>query len=286
MTNGILIFAHNSRQVDYALMAIISGGLAKKNLKVPVSLVTDQYTLEWMQISNIHSQALKIFDKIIEVKKPVTLNQRIMADAYTSTMVPFVNTNRASVWQITPYERTLLIDSDFLIMSNTLSNYWDVESSVMISSSMVDVRGDRIGILDKSISETSAPLFWATTVMFTKNNESKLFFNLVEHIRDNYVHYADLFRFDPTIYRNDISFSVAKHILNSFEYDGKNFLPPILTSPGKDLIYDVEENKIKLLLNDDISEDNVIATVVENRDIHIMNKQSIIRNAEKFMSLI
>jgi hypothetical protein len=43
MKKGALIFAHNSRDIDYALMAIISGGLVKKNLKVPVSLATDIY---------------------------------------------------------------------------------------------------------------------------------------------------------------------------------------------------------------------------------------------------
>jgi hypothetical protein len=40
MTKGVLIFAHNSPDVDYGLMATIAGGLAKKNLGVPVSLVT------------------------------------------------------------------------------------------------------------------------------------------------------------------------------------------------------------------------------------------------------
>lgn len=30
MKKGILIYAHNNRAVDYALMSIIAGGLAKK----------------------------------------------------------------------------------------------------------------------------------------------------------------------------------------------------------------------------------------------------------------
>ena len=34
MKKGILIYAHNNRSVDYALMALISGGLAKKKLNV------------------------------------------------------------------------------------------------------------------------------------------------------------------------------------------------------------------------------------------------------------
>jgi hypothetical protein len=48
MKNGCLIFAHNNRQIDYSLLALISGGLAKKNLKVPISLVTDKSTVDWL----------------------------------------------------------------------------------------------------------------------------------------------------------------------------------------------------------------------------------------------
>lgn len=286
MTKGILIFAHNSRQVDYALMAIIAGGFAKKNLQVPVSLVTDESTLEWMKISKVIGKAKKIFDKIIEVKKPVTTNQRLLVDAYTSKMVPFVNSNRASAWDVTPYDRTLLIDSDYLIMSKSLHEYWDADSEFMIAPSMNDIRGDRIGILDKHVSETGIPLCWATTVMFTKNKKTKLIFDVVEYVRDNYNNYADLFRFSPNVYRNDIAFSIALHLLDGFEYSKYNYLPSVLTASGKDLIFDVSENRIKLLINDDMSEDNVLATTVANRDIHIMNKQSIVRNAKAFMSLI
>ena len=40
MKKGILIFAHNSRDVDYALMSLVSAKFAKENLQVPVSLVS------------------------------------------------------------------------------------------------------------------------------------------------------------------------------------------------------------------------------------------------------
>ena len=52
MTQGIILYAHNNRTVDYALMAVIAGGLAKKNLQVPVSLITDESTIAWMKESN------------------------------------------------------------------------------------------------------------------------------------------------------------------------------------------------------------------------------------------
>ena len=285
MKRGILIFAHNSRDVDYALMSLVSAKFAKANLQVPVSLVVDKFTVEWMQTSNIYNLSQEIFDKIIEIEKPVTQNTRVLNDGYTSKTVPFVNSNRSSVWDLTPYDRTLLIDSDFLVMSNRLNEYWDVDSSVMLSPAMQDVRGDRKGILDSWVSETGIPLYWATTVMFTKNNESKIFFDLVDVIRTNYNYFADLFRFNPKQYRNDISFSIAKHMLNGFENRGED-LPPILTLLDKDLIHSIDKNQLRVYLNDSMSEDHVVIASIKDLDVHVMNKQSIIRNAKEFLEIL
>ena len=69
MKKGILIFAHNSRDIDYALMSLISAKFAKTNLQVPVSLVVDKFTIEWMQTSGIYDLSLETFDKIIEIDK-------------------------------------------------------------------------------------------------------------------------------------------------------------------------------------------------------------------------
>jgi hypothetical protein len=285
MKNGILIFAHNSRDIDYALMSLISAKFAKTNLQVPVSLVVDKSTVEWMQTSYIYNLSQEIFDKIIEIEKPVTQNIRVLNDGYTSKTVPFVNSNRASVWDLTPYHRTLLIDSDFLIMSDRLNQYWDANTDVMLSPSMQDVRGDRKGILDSWVSETGIPLYWATTVMFTKNNESKIFFDLVDVIRTNYNYFADLFRFNPKQYRNDIAFSIAKHMLNGFDTGAEN-LPPILTLLDKDLIHSVSNNQLRVYLNDSMSEDHVVIASIKDLDVHVMNKQSIIRNAKEFLEIL
>ena len=67
MKRGIIIYAHNNRSVDYALMAIISGGLAKKHLNLPVSLITDPSTIEWMRESKSLEKATEIFENIIIV---------------------------------------------------------------------------------------------------------------------------------------------------------------------------------------------------------------------------
>jgi hypothetical protein len=287
MNRGILIFAHNNRDIDYALMAIISGGLAKKHLGVPVSLVTDPTTVEWLMTSNKFELAAKTFDKIISVEKPETDNKRNLYDGVQHKVVPFVNANRASAWDVTPYDQTLLIDSDYLIFSDSLNNYWDTDNSVMISTAAMDIiKDDRLGYHDRYVSDTGIHLSWATTVLFTKNDESKMFFDLVDFIRENYQYYADLFRFGTNQFRNDIAFSVAKHILDGFETDLSSGLPPVLTTLDKDILESVDSSgKLTFLVSSTLSE-NFSAAAIKGLDVHVMNKQSLVRNADQLLELI
>jgi len=286
MSKGVLIFAHNNRQVDYARMAIIAGGLATKNLQVPVTLATDDSTVAWMKESNIYTTAMKIFEHIRIVNRPEDLQNRKFNDGTEQVVAPFKNSNRASVYNITPYDRTLLIDSDFFILTDELNNYWDIDSSVLISKNYNDILGpERIGYLDRYVSNTGVQLLWATKVMFTKNEESKTFFNLVNHVRENYKRYADVYRYDSRMYRNDIAFAVARHIMYGFETDNDYSLPDVFSVPDKDVLYDVSNESLKFLVSPKLN-NNFIATSVKGRDVHIMNKQSIIRNFDKLEEMI
>lgn len=286
MTNGILIFAHNNREVDYGLLAVISGGLAKKHLHLPVSLVTDLSTKEWLIKSRTWQQVETVFEHVIIVDKPVTNNQRGLHDGVINKKIPFCNTNRHSVWDLTPYDRTLLIDSDFLIFSDNLNKYWNVEADVMIGDSINDIYSkDRLGYLDRYVCETSCKMYWATTVMFTKNPQSKLFFDTVNLIKENYKHYADVFQFDHRQYRNDIAFSVAKHMLDGFENMHTPTLPPVLSVMDKDILTAVDKNKLTFLIDHRLDATYCAASVT-GVDIHVMNKQSILRHQQQLMELI
>jgi len=286
MTRGALIFAHNNRDIDYALMSLISGGLVKKHLEVPVSLVTDESTIAWMKTSKIYDSAVKLFDQIILVEKPKTDNQRRLHDGVNNTTVPFVNLNRANACDLTPYDRTLLLDSDYLIFSNLLNEYWDIDEDVLISKSINDIYDQkRLGFHDRYVSETGVHLYWATIVMFTKNKKSRAYFNMVNYVKDNYRYYGDLFRFDVQQYRNDISFSVAKHILDGFETQISPSLPPVLSALDKDILHSVDITGKLTFLVSPMLNGVFCAAAIKNTDVHIMNKQSLIRNAQQLLEL-
>jgi hypothetical protein len=286
MKKGIVIYAHNNRSIDYALMAIISGGLAKKNLNLPVSLITDDSTVDWLKQSGKYDIACDVFEKILIVEKPKTNNQRFLHDGDAKITIPFVNTNRNSVWDLTPYDKTLLIDSDFLILSDNLNKFWDLDVDLAIGESINDIyNSKRLGYLDKYVSETGVKLYWATTVMFTKNENTKLFFDTVNYVKENYQYFGDVFRYDTRQYRNDIAFSIAKHLLDGFVETNIGRLPPVLSTLDRDILVSVDNNSLKFLINYRL-DNNYCAASLSDVDVHIMNKQSIIRQSEKLLEMI
>jgi len=283
MNKGVILFAHNNRQIDYARMSILCAKLANKNLGVPVSLVSDPSTVEWMKESKIFEEAANLFDNIIITHRPEDGNMKNYCDGKNITPAPFSNGNRFSVYDVTPYDRTLLIDTDYLVMTNDLNQYWDVDAELMMAPRYNDIMGiERVGYLDKNISETGIQMYWATTVMFTKSEDTKVFFDLVELIKEKYKMFADVFRFDYRIYRNDIAFSIAKHILNGYQTVKEYNLPDVFSVADKDILHDVSKGNLKFLIAD---KDRYVAASVKNKDVHIMNKYSIVRNYEKLMEL-
>ncbi len=285
MNTGVVIFAHNSRKVDYSLMALIAGGLAKKHLGIPVSLITDRSTIDWLSQNNSTGKFKKVFENIILTDRPTAENYRNLNDGELIDNVPFVNGNRFSVWNLTPYDRTLLIDSDYFIFSDRLKTYINSDQELMIGKSMEDLGGNRIGTLDRYVSDIGPNLYWATNVVFTKNQNTKIFFDLVDYVKENYDYYSELYRFYPKPYRNDIAFSVAKHLLDGFETDLYGSLPPIATTIDRDLLVDVSDTgKLTFLVNQGTNE--YAAMSIKNTDVHVMNKQSIVRHCDALTRLI
>jgi hypothetical protein len=283
MNKGVILFAHNNRQIDYAKMSILAGKLAKKNLGVPVSLITDPSTMDWMRESNILKISTEIFDQIIITQRPEDNNMKNYSDGKNTTPAPFSNGNRFSAYDLSPYDRTLLIDTDYLVLSDSLNQYWNVESDLLISPGYNDIIGkERVGYLDSHISETGVEMYWATTVMFTKNENTKMFFDLVEYIKEQYKMFADVFRFDTRTFRNDIAFSIAKHIMNGYQKVDEYNLPDVFSVADKDILCDVSNGSLKFLI---AKTEGYVSASVKDRDIHIMNKFSIDRNYEKLMEL-
>lgn len=272
MNRGILIVAHDTEQIEYSTISVIAARLASRSLSVPVSLITDTDTLENLK-SNFSIE--KEFDKVILTEKPEKGNVRIINGEVTDT---FLNFNRPDVFHLTPYDKTLLIDSDLLIFTDRFNQYWENNQSVIICKSMIDHTSFRLQDPDKRVSDIGPELKWATAVMFDKSKESRIFFDLVKHIKDNYIYYSDIYNFVPFQYRNDLAFTIAEHTL--YQQDPFRIsLPSLNFSLFEEKLLSVDGSKIKFLLKG-----NETVLTIQDTDVHIMNKLDILKFKDNFLS--
>jgi hypothetical protein len=291
MSKGILLFAHNNEQIDYGKMAYITAKFAKKNLDVPVSLVTDTGTIAWMK-ENDNLIIEDVFDKVIitdDYVKDLKQIRRYYDGSLEYKKADFKNCFRAWAFEYTPYEQTLVIDVDFLIVNDRLNNVWDSESDFMINKTSYDLANTRDPFEFKRVSDHGIDFFWATAFYFRKNLWTKTFFGLCQHIVENYDYYRFVYRIDAPLLRNDYIFSIAIHIMGGFS--NKINPPPlpceIYYTLDRDELIRVDSSKSFLFLvqKKGHSGEYTLAKT-NNQNVHIMNKFSINRHEKELLEVI
>lgn len=289
MSNGILLFAHNNGSIDYGNMAYIAARYAKKNLNVPISLVTDTGTIQYMENRGIVIS--KTFDQIILTdKNPITIpNTRRFYDGSLSyKKAEFINNYRAYSYDLSPYDNTLVIDTDFLIVNDKLSAVWNSKNNFMINKKSYDLSITRDTFEFQRVNDSGIDFFWATAFFFRKTQKNKVFFDLCQHIVDNYNYYQFIYRIDSPLLRNDYVFSIAIHIMNGFtKIDPPSLPAKIFYCLDRDDLIRVNSAKSFLFLiekKDYLGEYTLAKT--DDQNIHIMNKFSINRNSQALLEAV
>lgn len=292
MSKGIIMFAHNNQEIDYFKIACINALLIRKNLNIKnISLITDIGTLEYAK-NNLDENFINycfeniIIDKSNEIYK-IKNNRTYRDTSINQKSLPFYNNNHFVAYELSPYDETLFIDADYLVLSDRLNLCWNSQSNIMINKNIKEVYTER-NTENLKIENYGIDLYWATVVYFKKTEESKHFFNLVEHITKNYQYYKDLYNLPKKLFRNDFAFSIAIHIYNSYgSLQMIDDLPnnTLLKVFDRDDIHNVEFNKIIFLLEKPIEKEQYTVCSVKDVDVHVMNKWSLTRNFDKFVEL-
>jgi hypothetical protein len=288
-TKGVLLFAHNNTEMDYIKFAVLSGSLVKKFLDVPVSLVTSKGSYGWFSKSN--SKYKDIFDKIIFTDSITTYTnqKRNFYDGSTDYKIGnFDNGYRSLCYELSPYDKTLVIDTDLLILNDRLKTIWDTDCDFMINRFHYDLSRDRDGFEFKKISDYSINFYWATAFYFEKTETTKIFFDLCQHILENYNFYKFVYQIDAGLVRNDYIFSIAIHIMGGFS----NKVPPmklpcdIYYTLDTDNLFDIsEKNELIFLIQKKNLLGEYIISKTTNQTVHIMNKYSLGRNFDKLLGI-
>jgi len=290
---GVLMFAHNNKEIDYFRLAVVNALLVKSNLGIEnITVVTDPHSLAQGEKTLGKRFIKKAINNIVVIEKDKNFkskNLRTFKDtSHTAKTLPFYNANRCDAYDISPYEETLLIDVDYLILSDTLNQCWGHNNELMMNWKFQDIMYERKDPSLNRLYDMGITMYWATVVYFRKTEYVESFFNTVKHVRNNPQFYKDLYKWQGTLYRNDFSFSIAAHMISGFEDKGIPQLPTTLykSFDTDDIHKAVDKNNIIMYLEKPRSPGDFILTKWSNLDLHVMNKWAINRISDKLIEYV
>lgn len=246
-SRGVVLFAFNTSTINYEKIAERSARLIKHILNLPVTIITEK------DVDN----TLKNFKN--------------------SDQLEWRNGDRYRAYNLSPYDETLLLDSDYLTLDDSLLKLFDQEFDYRLQhhNEMISVTNDfKMGVI-------GLPYVWATVVFFRKTVKAKLFFELVARIQHNYNYYRRLYHISSGSFRNDYAFAIANNILNGYDLGINQSIPWTMLTIDKN-INAIEIKNSKLIIRQDDQ-----AYVLSKQNIHIMDKQYLLSDShEKFLDIV
>jgi len=275
MSKGVVLIANNNGHIDYVKQAVFLSHRVKQYLNLPVTVITDSPNYLKNNFDTDH------LDQIITIDYKETTNKRFYFDgAMSHKTLQFKNQSRTLCYFLSPYDKTLVMDTDYIICNDVLLKCFDSNSDLMLYRKSYDISNIRDTHEFKYVSDQSIIFYWATVLYFTKNSKNDAFFGLIDHIQEEWHHYRKTYQISNSMFRNDFAFSIALHIMRGFENSteiadelpGKHFY-----TADKDILWKLNDDKMMFLVEkkDYVGEYTPVST--QGMNVHVMNKFSLER---------
>ena len=245
MSKGVLLFCFDTLETKYHKILERCVSLVKKNLGVPVTVVTDHKTYKKMAPMGFVNY------KLIE---PERGNKFLGKDWH--------NCDRHMAYELSPYETTMVLDIDYFCYTDDLAQYFDTKYDFLVSDKAYDLSNGKIFDFGKYSIVT---MVWATVLVFRKTAKAKRIFDTVKYVKSYYPYFLDLYRINSRNFRNDYAFGIALQQINGFiGYEKLPFALPTL--PRHCEIQQINDSGLVWKHNDRVGS-------VVDQDVHVLNKE-------------
>jgi hypothetical protein len=211
MSKGAVIIANDIPEIKYTRLARVAAKFVTRNLGLPVTLITDT-ACDYPE-----------FENVIVVDRG-TDNYRTTVMGNVHQTFAWYNLNRTHVYDLTPYDRTLVIDADFFTLTDSLRSHMDANFDFAIAKTIHDPSSSKT--LNECLSRIKVNHLWATVMIFNKSPQAQMIFDMAKYVIRHYRTYAKIYDFDIKPIRNDYAFSIACHLLGGYgasNFDLKNY---------------------------------------------------------------
>lgn len=263
MSRGALLFAFNSPRYNYYAMAEYTAKRINHFLGLPVTIVTDE--------SSIPTNPLYKFDNTIIVE-PDKNNIR--------DYVVWINKGRYQAYELSPYDETLLLDTDYVVNSDRLLQTFDISNDFCCHDATSFLMHPKAP--QEILSAYSFNTLWATVITFKKTARAKQIFECLEMVQKNYEHYANIHSFIAGVYRNDYALTLALRIANGHLNEQNDIIPWNLLHVGKNTSVYAEStdqfNTEYTVMFDNWQRGKIRKEYIniKDTDFHVMNKENFL----------
>jgi hypothetical protein len=243
MTTGAVIFARNNEHIDYVAMAKWSAKNIERHLGIPTHIVTNDTRTD--------------------------SGSRNFADV---GIVTWHNTNRMDAYRLSPWDRTLVLDADYVVASNQLQSVLDSDQDFLAHRWAYDVTGcnDFRGL--NWFGDVAMPMWWATVMVFNKCRHAELIFDTMTMIRDNWTHYRNIYKISNPTYRNDHALSIALLVVNGHTLDHNSIPWRLASLTPEHQLCQLDQDIYRV---DFVDSENKKRWVELRQDFHAMGKQQL-----------
>lgn len=263
---GVLLFAFNNERVNYFKLAKICAQRIQDHWNLPVCVVSDEDQPKRGWPKNV--VYWRKFDR------PTLVNSRSYHDY--GLALSFWNTNRCLSYDASPFDQTIIIDTDLMVQTTNIPDAW-TGKGLAVSRLAHSVDGTPLNNDVRYLSlKHKLPMYWATVLCFDRSPVSEEFFKLWINAVRFYRAYASIYGFAPGPMRNDFAVSVALEKLKGSTQSGFFDLPYSIPTlqPGSTLL---SLDPMIAFVKTQRPEELDMVTVYS--DLHVMNKKSLLEVA-------
>ena len=251
---GVILHAFGAERFDYYALANSCARLVTKFLQLPITLVTDR------EPDN------DLYDRVV-IETSNSDTKRTLRNVNESgeeiVHYKYMNDTRSRSLELSPYDRTILLDTDYLVTNSGLLKFLNSDYDFLCPYEAYDVTNRNKYSGFKYISNTIQQA-WATVVVFNKSTRSRAIFAHWQMIQQNYQYYKALLN-KPEYFRNDYALSLATHAINGNQPMAER-LPKMMMLPGDSYIEHIDSD-LNFVIN---CESRAIKLTKCN--LHVMNK--------------
>ena len=294
MTKGILMFAingeakdtkYNTVKIDYIAMATANAKNIKKYMhNNNVALITDQKGKKYIEDNDyiVYFDNIIIIDSIDTGSGPNTnakIYTRAMRTGTDTIRLPWQNQSRTDAYELSPFDQTLLLDSDYYVYDDLLDKVFDTDKKILCGKHVAEISHQDALIDYERLHHQSIKLFWATVLYFTKSDEAKMMFDIMKMVKKNWQYYGKLYKFDTSrTYRNDFAVSIALHMMMGKKENNEYDLPFTIMCLADKNIMPNRKHFYYRYKNGWAGTGNI------KQNIHIMNKLSAMDIAKEILN--